>query len=631
MAIIECRRLSFESEYWRDMRQPALIAELRISRLDRSSARLLQHYEALAERILPPPGTQPRPEIALDHPVLQRIAVTALDILAAAGMPVMAGAQAVRIAAGAPGGATDWLLALPAARPGPKALPFALNWSLQLLEGIAQRRRIDIDKNREALAQRIGALKQQAPVGVNTLAFLRAAHDLRIPWRHLAQNVYQLGWGRKARWLDSSFTDETSNISSNLARDKGACLAVLRETGLPVPRHHPARTLDEALACARAIGYPVVLKPLALDGGQGVFVGLRTPEAVHKVFAEVQALSRVILVEQHIEGNDYRLQVHKGEVFWVVQRRPAYVIGDGRHSVQDLIERTNAARKTPAPADQPGERAPLPILVGSETADWLAGQGLGMASIPVVGRRVRLRGAANVSSGGTLEPVLEQAHPDNLALAATAARLLRLDLAGVDLLMPDIRRSWREGGAAICEVNAQPQLSAGLHRPVLQRLVSGDGRIPVLGVIGGSRFGALHRRLLERATAANLRLAVATEAGAWVAGEPAMHLPGALERAALGLLSDPDVDALVLAYTRSSALSESWPVDELDLLILLDGADGPSDAALRSACDRARGLCMLGDQANWTARLRALAIQHDRLDEAACLRQALAALGLDQR
>lgn len=623
--IIEIREASVERGYWQGMRQPAVVATLRLPPIDDELRRMLRHFDRLSGQLLPAPAKAPAPP-QLAHPVLQRVATSVLMILAAAKLPIMGGAEAVRVPKGE---GEEWLLGLPTVRPDGKTTEFALRWAVRLFQAIQEDRPLDLDARRTALERGIEVLKGQAPQGVNSLPFLEAAHRAGIPWRYLAKNVYQLGWGRRARWIDSSYTDETPVISSRLARDKVACLTLLRDAGLPVPRHYSVGSPEQALAAAGAVGYPVVLKPANLDGGVGVFVRLETPDALRTAYTEVAKLTRRILVEQYIEGSDYRLQVHRGEVFWVVQRRPAYVTGDGKHSVQALIEQTNAARTTPVPPDQPGERAPLPIKVGSETESWLASQGLALHSVPAAGRHVRLRGAANVSNGGTLEPVLEVAHPDNLALASTVTRLLRLDLAGIDLLMPDIRRSWREGGAAICEVNAQPQLSAGLHAGILARLVQGDGRIPVVGMIGQYGLGGGHRGLLKAAAERGRRLAVAAEEGAWVGGERAVMATGDLMRTTRGLLADPQLDALILAYSQPDRLSHSWPVDELSLLCVVGDIAGVPESVLHSACRRAGAVMVLEGLSDSVERLCALQIAHTASDPATLRKRLYTTLELN--
>jgi cyanophycin synthetase len=322
-----------------------------------------------------------------------------------------------------------------------------------------------------------------------------------------------------------------------------------------VPAHYLVDSPVLAQKAASALGYPVVVKAADLDGGVGVFAGLRTPMAVQRAYAEVIKLSKQVLVEQFIQGQDYRLQVFQGEVFWVALRRPACVCGDGQASVVELVRRENARRAQSVVdpnADVMREWGGKPISLDEEATEWLAAQGLTLSSVPPVGRVVRLRGAANVTQGGTREGVaLDVVHPDNLALAVRAVAALRLDLAGVDLLVPDIRRSWKKTGGAICEVNAQPQLSGHLQNLLLGQLLQGQGRVPVLCLCLPP--GAWDERAAVKRALAHFGLRLA-----WVDGA----------NACLQALRDPSVDVLIWSLKEPVAPLASMPVDVLDTLVV---------------------------------------------------------------
>ena len=277
--------------------------------------------------------------------------------------------------------------------------------------------------------------------GFNTLHFLSAAHELGVPWTHLQGNVFQLGMGAKARWIDSSFTDVTPVISVGLARNKLQTASMLHLVGLPVPPHYFARSEDEAVQCAERLGYPVVVKPADLDGGKGVKANLRNPPSVRKAFSLAASLSRQVLVEKHVAGRDYRIQVVNGVVHGVLERVPGGVTGNGIDNVQLLLDKQNHERSIALDDRRFLHRMEL----DEEAEEELSAQRMARDSVPVSGQAVRLRGASNVTSGGVPVPVpVEEVHPDNLDLAIRAARALRLDVAGVDLLIPDIGYSWFE-------------------------------------------------------------------------------------------------------------------------------------------------------------------------------------------
>jgi D-alanine-D-alanine ligase-like ATP-grasp enzyme len=545
----------FEAGYWNGMRQASVLIPVTLSRsLIDSSA--LKQFDALTQLSFSKLPTKDMLEPAIaQHPVLGRLALFCLAVLNMLKMPTMSGVRSLEMQT--PEGRV-LVMGLPAFHEDVKAPQTAMKLAAQLMNQVSGSQQIKTD-SLQASIQKITALFQaNAPSGVNTLRFLQASHELGIPWRHLAANVYQFGWGARSRWMDSSFTDETSNIGARLARNKLSCLKVLRQAGLPAPRHRLVRSAEEAVVVAQDLGFPVVVKAAHLDGGRGVFAGLRSPAEVEKFYAKVVKLCPDVLVEEFIVGQDYRLQVFKGEVFWVVHRRPAKVVGDGVSSVQALLVRTNHERQVTQASNQP-ERATKPIVVDDEVQVWLQSQGLSMQSVPFEGEVVRLRGAANVSLGGSLQEVpLSSVHPDNSALAIDAAAVMRLDLAGIDLLVPDIGRSWRETGGGICEVNAQPQLSSHLPRFLLPKLVIARGRVPVVALIGLPESCSIRQTTVEAMRLHGMNLA-------WPE----------LNGACASLLVNPHVNALVWPMQAMPMHSVSAPVDAVDLVVFFDSGRVP--------------------------------------------------------
>lgn len=415
--------------------------------------------------------------------------------------------------------------------------------------------------------------------GSNTLRFLRAAYALDIPCGVVAGRVYQFGQGARARWLDSSFSDATPAIASLLTRDKRLTATVLRRAGLPVPPHLPAPDAEAAVAAAERLGYPVVVKPANLDGGIGVAAGLRTAAAVRKAYAAARRQANAVLVEKHVDGRDYRLVVFQGALIWAIERIPGGVVGDGRHCVQALVDRANDDPRRGTSPQSPLHR----LSLDEEAVELLGEAGLSPADVPGAGQFVRLRRTANIASGGEPVAVFDRIHPDNRSLAERAAVALRLDIAGIDLLIPDIARSWHETGAAICEVNGQPNLgrttvSAHLYGQILRGLVSGDGRIPIAVVVGDTPEGNVAARIGHALMAAGRTPGWMTAEGAWVNGRPAAF-PDTVFAGGRLLLADPTVDAAVLDIPDISALGPGLPFDAFDLLVIAGEGAGSASAA----------------------------------------------------
>ena len=446
-----------------------------------------------------------------------------------------------------------------------------------------------LDAPIEQLSQALTTLKKTKPSASNSPRFVRAALALGMPVQDLPGGGIQYGHGHLGRWLDSSFTDVTPLISTQLARDKTRAASLLRTAGLPVPTHQRVGSLEQALRVASQLGYPVVVKPASLDGGVGVAAGLQNPEEVTAAFHASQRHSTDTLVEKHVDGRDYRLVVFQEDLLLAIERVPGGVTGDGVHTVQQLLEQLNAD-----PRRGSGAHALLQhVTMDDEAQGLLQSVGLTTASVPALAQWVRLRRTANVATGGTPVSVLAQVHPDNRLLAVRAAKALRLDLAGVDLLIPDIRRSWRESGAGICEVNSQPSLgqitSAPLYAQILRRLVRGDGRIPILVVLGAAadnRCAAdIEAALLQRGVCVGCHDA----AGVRVNGVQLLEAGATPYAAGRLLVLDRTVEMLVLSVNDASLLQTGLPFDRFDFLLRAGSHVVNLDAVLEMIVPACRG------------------------------------------
>lgn len=315
-------------------------------------------------------------------------------------------------------------------------------------------------------------LEKKALYTYNSYNFVRAANELSIPWIKLNSKVMQFGWGKNSHWFSSSIGPDTRAVSVALTSDKHDTTKLLRSAGFPVVPNAMVNDIGMTKKLAQKIGYPVVLKPLNFAGGKGVYCNIQDESELINAFEKVKKLTDILLLEQHFTGKDYRIQTFNGKAYWAVERIPANIIGNGTDNVAALITEKNKQR-----LDEYNGVGMLQL--DPETLAYLANQGLDAKSIPLLGQHIQLCEVANVSKGGEITPVIEYAHPENLQLAQDASELCRIDIAGIDILLPDITRSWKETGAHICEVNSQPQMSHHLPKHILQATLQGNGRIPI--------------------------------------------------------------------------------------------------------------------------------------------------------
>lgn len=424
---------------------------------------------------------------------------------------------------------------------------------------------------RNQFTQNAVSVAQRVPGGHNPPILLAEATRLGIPAIWIERDVLQLGHGSRARWWRSTLTDQTSSLGVSLARDKTRTNRLLKAAALPTPRHTEVQSAEAAIKVAQTLGWPVVVKPADQDKGAGARADLHTPEQVRQGYEHALQYSKRVLVEQHIQGNEYRLTVVKGELLWAHERVPAMIVGDGQHNLISLIKAENQRRREALRTAPYGNN---PIAVDAESKEYLKETGWTLASVPAVNQVVRLQRVPSAVTGGGGRAWMESIHPDNRQLAERAARLLRLDIAGVDLIMSDITQSWRNVGGAITEVNAIPQISMqsnpGLIEALLQRTISDGGRIPMIWLLAqelppeclSAWRAGFHQR--------GLKLGLSSQEGMTVGDETYVVGRGSAWEHIVALQLDPQVDAMLLVSDGTEFLKTGLPMDRIDLLIMLE-------------------------------------------------------------
>lgn len=327
-------------------------------------------------------------------------------------------------------------------------------------------------------------LKSHAPQGGNSIRFLKAAAELNIPWSHFALNCFRHGDGIHSKLLDSAFTDNTSHIGTALTNNKHVISTLLYRHGFPTPLQMVVKSESDAIQQAKQIGFPVVIKPIDGRHGIGVATELSDDESIKAAFQQARKHTHTVLVEQHIAGKDYRLVVFNGKLIWAVERIAASVIGNGIDSIINLITKYNEQHKNTFPLRH--------ITITDEIQCHLAANNLTLQSIPALDENITLTKISNVSAGGMPIAVFDKVHPDNRRLVESAAKLLRLDLVGIDFICADISKSYKNTGGMIIEINAQPQLgsitSAHIYKQILKELIKDQGRIPIIVIYGNDHM-----------------------------------------------------------------------------------------------------------------------------------------------
>lgn len=426
----------------------------------------------------------------------------------------------------------------------------------------------DIQDALNRLALMHQSLGRKAPVYTsNVLCLLWTSFQQGIPFFQIENQTYQFGYGSGSRILESTFTDQTSVIGTHFARVKPMGAALMKRAGIPVPEQRGVATVEEAVRAAGQLGFPVVVKPADLDGGTAVASGLMTMDEVRSAYTAARRQSEHIIVEKHFDGRDYRITVFQGNPVWIVEKVPGGVTGDGRSTVSELVDRLNLDPRRNTSAHSPLRK----LVLDEEAGLLLAKKGLDSASIPAEGNYVQLRRASNIACGGTFFTVHSHIHPDNLSLAVRVASLFRLDLAGIDLLIPDISRSWMETGAAVCDVNAQPGLggfeSIDIYEQILTTLVRGNGRIPVALVVGAALDWQLAGDVVSGLAGHGLAAGYGDRSGVRT-DNSMLHDTTVTYEAGTFLVMDSSIDAMLLSVNDIRLLSTGLPFERFDLLVL---------------------------------------------------------------
>ena len=404
---------------------------------------------------------------------------------------------------------------------------------------------------------------QRRAFGPSTASLVRAAEERGVPWIRLnRQSLVQFGHGKYQRRIQATTTGNTSNIAVELASDKEETNHILRDLGLPVPAQRLAQSAREAVRAAHRIGYPVVLKPLAGNHGRGVSINLKTPEEIEAAFEKASEHGRNVVVESYIEGYDHRLLVVNGELVAAAKRVPGHVIGDGKHTIEELVDIVNQD-----PRRGVGHEKVLTRIEFDHQADrLLAKLGYDRSTVPPEGETVFLRSTANLSTGGTAIDVTDVIHPDNREMAIRAIKAIGLDIGGVDFLTSDITLSYRETGGGICEVNAGPGFrmhvapSEGTPRdvagPVLDMLFpeGASSTIPIAAVTGTNGKTTTSRMLAHILKMNGFTVGLTSTDGVYIDGQ--LSVPGDMTGpvSARIILRDPSVDAAVMETARGGML-----------------------------------------------------------------------------
>jgi cyanophycin synthetase len=420
---------------------------------------------------------------------------------------------------------------------------------------------------------------QRRALGPSTAALVHAAERRGIPWLRLNdQSLVQLGHGKYQQRIQATITGRTPHIAVELASDKEETNKILASLGLPVPQQELVQSETQAVRAARRIGFPVVTKPYNGNHGRGISIRLTTEEEVAHGFNVAREHSRSVVVESFLEGDDHRLLVVNGELVAATRRTPGHVVGDGEHTVAQLIDIVNQDSRRGVGHEKVLTRLEL----DAQAQKMLARAGLTAEAVPEEGRTVFLRSTANLSTGGTATDVTDVIHPDNREMAERAVRAIGLDVGGVDFLSKNITESYRAIGGGICEVNAAPGFrmhvapSEGTPRDVAEPVVEmlfpagTPARVPIAAITGTNGKTTTARMLAHITKMAGYTPGLTTTDGVYIDGQRTVAGDMTGPVSSRMVLADPQIDIAVLETARGGLLRAGMGVNEVNVGAVLN-------------------------------------------------------------
>ncbi|MBS1190080.1 MAG: cphA [Rhodocyclaceae bacterium] len=424
---------------------------------------------------------------------------------------------------------------------------------------------------------RLRELDEDVRFGPSTGSIVHAAAARGVPYRRLTEgSLVQFGWGSKQRRIQAAETDRSSAIAEAIAQDKELTKTLLHASGVSVPQGRPVTDAEDAWRAAQEIGGPVVVKPRDGNQGKGISVNIQTREQVMAAYAVAADFRDDVLVERYLTGHDYRFLVVGDKLIAAARRDPPQVIGDGVHTVRELVDIVNAD-----PRRGVGHATSLTKIRFDDIAlARLAEQGYQAESVPTKGTRVILRNNANLSTGGSATDVTDDVHPELAAAAVAAAQTVGLDICGIDVVCDSVLKPLEEQGGGIVEVNAAPGLrmhlspSYGKGRAVGEAVVSmmfpdGDtGRIPVVAVAGTNGKTTTVRLIANILARQGLGVGMTSTDGVYVEGRRIDTGDCSGPKSARNVLLHPDVDAAVFETARGGVLREGLGFDRCDVAVV---------------------------------------------------------------
>jgi cyanophycin synthetase len=445
--------------------------------------------------------------------------------------------------------------------------------AFQLVEALVNG--TDFDLN--ATVQKLREIREKVRLGPSTGGLVDEAVKRGIPFIRLnRQSLVQLGYGINQRRVRATIASTTSSIAVEIACDKEETKNLLDQMNIPTPKGRTIYDEDDLQDVVKDLGYPLVLKPLDGNHGRGSTINIRDWETAVKGLKRAKEISRWVICERYIEGDDYRLLVINYRFVAAAKRTPAAVVGDGVSNIQQLIDQVN----TDPRRGFGHEKVLTTIKVDQETMRILEKRGLTLESVIPAGEQLLLKRTANLSTGGTSTDVTDNVHPYNVFTAERIARVIGLDICGIDIMSTDLSVPLVDNGACVLEVNAAPGFrmhlapSEGLPRNVAEPVIDmlyppgSSSHIPIIAITGTNGKTTTTRLTAHIMKQQGYKVGFTTSDGIYIQNRLLEKGDCTGPKSAEFVLMDPTVDFAVFECARGGMLRSGLGFSQCDVGIV---------------------------------------------------------------
>jgi cyanophycin synthetase len=462
-----------------------------------------------------------------------------------------------------------------------KAGEYAAHAALRIVLALAKNEPYDISPD----VDRLHEIREDEHLGPSTYSIVSEAVARGIPYIRLNKSsLIQLGYGVNQKRIQATMTCRTASFAVEIAGDKNATKEMLHEAGVPVPKGDIVYDLTELKQAVKDLGFPLVTKPLDGNHGKGAGINLKTWEEVvsgFEVALQYCKDEKAVIVEQFIEGFDFRLLVVNKKFVAAAKRTPAMVLGDGTSTVQQLIDQVNSDPRRGVGH----EKVLTKITLDKDTYGMLEKKGYTLESVPAAGEELFLKSTANLSTGGTATDVTDLIDPYNVLMAERIAGIIGLDICGIDVVTSDIAIPLPEARGAVIEVNAAPGFrmhtspTEGLPRnvaePVIDMLFPGQcpSRIPIIAITGTNGKTTTTRLIAHMVKSKGFKVGYTTTDGIYIQDKMLEKGDTTGSKSAEFVLRDPTVNFAVLECARGGMLRSGLGFRQCDIGIVTNVAE----------------------------------------------------------